>query len=80
MKEMRMTEKVPVSGNVHDYSVSWKYIVDEMERRGFDTESTELHEFSFFSRMLELIWEDYFGKMYAMEGELDDTHQRRLVY
>ena len=71
-----MTEKAPVSGDIHDYSVNWKYIVDEMGRRGFDAGSTELHEFSFFSRMLGLIWENYFDKMFAMEGDLNDTHQR----
>ena len=56
-----------------DYSISWSYIVKEMEQKfGLKSDSEEKFPFGVLQRFTEKIWNEYFDKLYS-EEEKNDT-------
>ena len=51
-----------------DYSITWGYIVEQMEEKfGLAPDSHEYHAFGDIRRYMDIIWDDFFEKKYAEE-------------
>ncbi len=56
-----------------DYSITWRYIVDEMESRyGINPNDEENYAFGEIISLLNEIWKDYFLTLYKAEQRKEE--------